>query len=141
MLFPQGVADHFGQVVKANPHVTSGGAGEIHSPNLIACLGKVGVNAVRVEYLPVFPKYLRSFWINLEGSFLAYREPLLLGHFATHFISLLVCAVRDRRNALIVGHARPPLSCHASSHAGCSQTPSGRPGQSQRLMFPSWLPQ
>src|SRR5262249_51995332 len=87
----QGVSGRLGQIVKADPHVASRRTGKIFPPDLVTFLRQVGVDAVWIERLSVFPNDLGGFWINLKTSFLADRAPsfpLLVCHHRFHLLSL-----------------------------------------------------
>src|SRR5262245_5335600 len=94
-----------------DPHVVSRRTGKICPPDTSAFFREVGVDSVGVERVCVIPINLRSFWINQQGSFLADREPLLVGHFVLiggvggmvvgHFIGLLVHALRSSRQSTV----------------------------------------
>src|SRR5262249_31053251 len=64
------------QVVKRNPHVASGRAGEVIAPDAVV-LGRELAHPVRIAHLAVFPEYLSSLGIELDSFLFADCKPLL----------------------------------------------------------------
>jgi hypothetical protein len=89
MLLPQGVSRRLGQIAKIDPLVATWRTGKIFPPDLLAFLRQLGVDAVWVECVRIYPLDLGSFWIDLKTGFLTSREPnfpLVVCHNGSHLL-------------------------------------------------------
>ena len=68
MPVPQGIPTGLGQVVKADPYIAAGGAGEVFPPYTPVFLREVGVVAVGVDCIRIGPLNLGGRWVDLEPT-------------------------------------------------------------------------
>jgi len=68
MPVPQGIPTGLGQVVKADPYIAAGGAGEVFPPYTPVFLREVGVVAVGVDCIRIGPLNLGGRWVELANS-------------------------------------------------------------------------